>query len=119
MGATVLDASAVSRSADVVEAYENDPLVFRGKIPVRTGTELIRIIQLLEESMPGITLPVLIVHGTEDRLSAPEGSTMLYERIGSGDKTLKLYEDFYHEVFNEPDRNSVFRDMEEWLEKHM
>jgi acylglycerol lipase len=119
MGATVLDASAISRSMDVVEAYVNDPLVFRGKIPVRTGTELIRVIQLLEKEMLKITLPVLIMHGTDDRLSAPEGSTMLYERIGSGDKTLELYQGFYHEIFNEPERNKVLSDMEDWLAGHI
>jgi acylglycerol lipase len=119
MGATVIDASSISRDADVVEAYVNDPLVFRGKIPVRTGTELIRIIRLLEHDMSKIELPVLIMHGTEDRLSSPEGSTMLYERIRSEDKTLKLYEGFYHEIFNEPERARVLGDMEAWLAGHV
>jgi alpha-beta hydrolase superfamily lysophospholipase len=119
MGATVLDASAISRNADVVEAYVNDPLVFRGKIPVRTGTELIRIIRLLENTVSKITLPVLIMQGTEDRLSAPEGSTMMHERVGSTDKTLKLYEGFYHEIFNEPERDRVLRDMETWIAGHI
>jgi alpha-beta hydrolase superfamily lysophospholipase len=40
---------------------------------------------------------------------------MLYERVGSRDKTLKLYEGFYHEIFNEPGHKQVLADMETWL----
>ncbi|GAI84416.1 unnamed protein product, partial [marine sediment metagenome] len=35
------------------------------------------------------------------------------------DKTLKLYDGFYHEIFNEPGREQVFRDMEAWLDARM
>jgi len=58
------------------------------------------------------------MHGTADRLSHPASSQMLYERIGSADKTLKLYDGFYHETFNEPEHEQVFSDMETWLETH-
>ena len=40
---------------------------------------------------------------------------MLYERVGSRDKTLKLYEGFYHEILNEPGHKQVLADMEIWL----
>jgi alpha-beta hydrolase superfamily lysophospholipase len=43
---------------------------------------------------------------------------MLYEKAGSKDKTLKIYEGFYHEVHNEPDKAKVFADIEDWLGKH-
>ena len=44
---------------------------------------------------------------------------MLYERASSKDKTLKLYEDFYHEVFNDPGHEQVFADVEAWLDSHV
>ena len=119
MGTMVLDASAISRDQVVVDAYVNDPLVYRGKIRARTGAELIKIWQELPAQMPEINLPILIMHGTADQLSDPEGSRLLYERIGSTDKTLKLYEGFYHEIFNEPEREQVFADMEAWLAAHV
>jgi len=119
MGATVLDASAISRDQAVVDAYVNDPLVYRGKIRARTGAELIRTMKELAAQMPEINLPILIMHGTADQLSNPEGSQMLYERVGSKDKTLKLYDGFYHEIFNEPEREQVFADMETWLAAHV
>jgi alpha-beta hydrolase superfamily lysophospholipase len=55
------------------------------------------------------------MHGTADRLGEPEGSRLLYDRAGSKDKMLKLYQGFYHEIFNEPEREQVLSDMEGWL----
>ena len=119
MGATVLDASAISRDQAVVDAYVNDPLVYRGKIRARTGAELIKTMKELAAQMPEINLPILIMHGTADQLGNAEGSQMLYELVGSRDKTLKLYDGFYHEIFNEPEREQVFADMETWLAAHV
>ena len=63
--------------------------------------------------------PILIMHGAADRLSDPEGSKTLYELVNSKDKTLRLYEGFYHEIYNEPRRAQVFADMEAWLAAHI
>ena len=103
-------------------SYVNDPLVFRGKVPARTGAELARMWKQLPEQMPKIKLPVLIMHvmhGFADQLADPRGSKLLYERVGSKDKTLKLYDNCYHEICNEPERDQVFMDMEDWLTKHI
>jgi alpha-beta hydrolase superfamily lysophospholipase len=119
MGVTVLDASTISQDQAVVDAYVNDPLVFRGKIPARTGAELARMWKALPEQMSKIKLPILIMQGTADQLANPESSKLLYERVGSKDKTLKLYEGFYHEIFNEPEHKKVMADVEAWLTKHL
>jgi acylglycerol lipase len=119
MGVTVLDASTISRDKSVVDAYVNDPLVFRGKIPARTGAELARMWKTLPEQMPKIKLPMLIMQGTADRLANPASSKLLYKRAGSKDKTLKLYKGFYHEIFNEPGHRQVMADVEAWLKKHL
>jgi alpha-beta hydrolase superfamily lysophospholipase len=119
MGVTLLDASAISRDKAVVDAYVNDPLVFRGKVPARTGAELAKMWKQLPEQMPELKLPVLIMHGSADRLADPRGSKLLYERAGSKDKTLKLYEGCYHEICNEPEHKQVMADMEAWLKKHI
>ena len=100
-------------------AYVNDPLVYRGKIRARLGAELIKTMQILTRQMSNIHLPILIMHGTADRLSDPGGSQILYDRVSSRDKTLNLYDGFYHEIFNEPGREQVFADMEAWLASRM
>jgi len=59
------------------------------------------------------------MHGSADRLSNPKGSQMLYQKVSSADKTLKIYEGYYHEIFNEPGREQVFADVEAWLKTHV
>jgi len=115
MGVTVLDATAISQDKAVVDAYVNDPLVYRGKVTARLGAELLRTIDKLPSLIPEINLPIIIMQGTEDRLCNPEGSPMLYDLVGSRDKTLKLYEGFHHEIFNEPGHLQVMADVEAWL----
>jgi alpha-beta hydrolase superfamily lysophospholipase len=118
VGLEVIDAATISRDPDVVAAYVNDPLVYRGKIRARLGAELIKAIQKLPPQMAKINLPILIMHGTADRLSEPGGSQILYQGVSSRDKTLTLYDGFYHEIFNEPGRQQVFADIETWLDAH-
>jgi acylglycerol lipase len=115
MGVTTLDASAISKDKAVVDAYVNDPLVYRGKTSARLGVEMIKITTKIPEMIPTITLPLLVMYGTEDRLCDPEGSKMLYEKASSQDKTLKAYEGLYHEIFNEPEHDSVLADVDAWL----
>jgi acylglycerol lipase len=119
MGVTVLDASTISRDQSVVDAYVNDPLVFRGKVPARTGAELAKMWKQLPDRVGKIKLPILIMHGGADQLADPRGSKLLYERVGSKDKTLKIYDACYHEICNEPERKQVCGDMEKWLAKHI
>jgi acylglycerol lipase len=119
MGVTLLDASTISRDQSVVDAYVNDPLVFRGKVPARTGAELAKMWKQLPDRVGKIKLPILIMHGGADQLSDPRGSKLLYERVGSKDKTLKIYDACYHEICNEPERKQVCGDMEKWLAKHI
>ena len=115
MGVAVLDATAISQDKAVVDAYIHDPLVYRGKIPARFGAEMVKTLDRLPSQIPEIVLPIIIMHGTADRLCNPEGSQMLYDLVGSSDKTLKFYQGFYHEVFNEPEHLKVMADLETWL----
>lgn len=116
VGMVKIEAEAISRDPAVVKAYVNDPLVYTGKVSARLGAEMLAIAQEVERRAGELRLPCLIMHGGADRLADPDGSRALYERISSEDKALKIYEGFYHEIFNEPERERVFRDMEAWLE---
>ncbi len=65
--------------------------------------------------MPAITVPTLIMYGTADGLCSPSGSVMLAERIGAADTTVRAYDGLYHEIFNEPERETVLDDLCSWL----
>ena len=116
-GVTKLDAASISKDPAVVEAYLKDPLVYCGKISARLGFEILQAIgKTIPALMPEITVPTLIMQGTEDRLSNPEGSNILFKNISSMDKTIKRYNGLFHEIFNEPERAIVFAEMREWIE---
>ena len=72
-----------------------------------------------EEGAPAINIPLLIMHGSEDQMTAPSGSEALFERAGSMDKTLKIYPGLYHEIFNEPERVEVMTELGDWLDKQI
>jgi acylglycerol lipase len=114
-----MEVEAVSRDPKVVARYRSDPLNYLDKVRARMGVQLLRGAELALSELPNIALPVLILHGTADRLADPAGSQMIYDGVSSTDKTLKLYDDLYHEVFNEPERERVFADVAAWLEAHV
>lgn len=57
-----------------MRAYEEDPLAYRGKLPVRTLAEATGAIERFTKRLGELTLPLLVMHGTEDRLTPPAGS---------------------------------------------
>jgi acylglycerol lipase len=109
-----LPTAMLSRDPAVIKAYEDDPLVYRGPIPRHLSIS--SMTSKLPELVPQIKLPVLIMAGD----GGPDGprSRVLYEYIGSEDKTLKLYGGLLHEIFNEPEYPQVMADLEKWLEVH-
>jgi acylglycerol lipase len=119
LGVVEIDSALVSRDPEVVRAYDADPLVHRGKLPARTVSQLASAIASLPERARAITVPVLIMYGSADRLAPPAGSVMLESVISSRDKTLKVYDGLYHEIFNEPERGQVLADLIAWLSAHV
>lgn len=115
LGVLALDAGGVSRDPAVVAAYNADPLVYSGKMSARLAAEMFDAMARARDGAGQITLPLLIAHGTDDRLTAPAGSEYLFVHAGSTDKTLKLYPGLYHEIFNEPERDSVIADVVGWI----
>lgn len=110
-----LDSSTISRDPAVVAAYDADPLNYRGKISARVGAEALAAIDRVTARLSTITLPVLVLHGTEDQLSQPSGSQLVADRVASQDVTLTLHDGLYHEIFNEPEQQVVLDEVVAWL----
>jgi alpha-beta hydrolase superfamily lysophospholipase len=110
-----LDFTAISRDPEVVAAYQNDPLVYHGKVPAGMGRALLQVGETMPQRAPSLTAPLLVVHGADDRLIPSDGSRRLVECVGSGDVELKMYPGLYHEIFNEPERDQVLDDVVSWI----
>jgi acylglycerol lipase len=119
MGVDKLDTRYLSRDPQVVQAYQDDPLVFKEKTPARMAAEGITGIQKISRRLGEITLPLLILQGSEDALISPSASKLVYDCTRSAEKTLKMYRGLYHEIFNEPEREQVFADIHAWLEERI
>lgn len=104
-----------SRDPAVVESMNNDPLIKGESQPAETAAEMVRADQMLEKCFDKITIPVYIIHGTEDKATRPDGSEFFYEHAGSSDKTLKLYEGHYHDLLNDVDKELVMQDILDWV----
>ena len=105
-------------SLDSRQSYRSDPLFFQGRFTVRMAAEVVAAIKRLPAEAANLNVPLLILHGSQDRICGPAGSRMLYEKAGSNDKTLHMYAGLYHEVFDEPEREQVLADLLSWLKCH-
>lgn len=119
LGTLALDPASVSRDPKVVADYIADPLNYHGKVRAGTGAALLNRLQTFPARLPSLTLPVLVMHGEKDKLTNPEGSKLVEKLAGSTDKTLTIYPELFHEIFNEPEQDQVLTDLTTWLEKHL
>ncbi len=118
LGVLRLPLDKISRDPAVVAAYHTDPLVFETPIRARLGAEMLDAMRTVDERLGTLTVPLLVMQGTEDGLVDTASAPYVYEHAGSTDKTLKMYEGLWHEIFNEPERASVVDDLVAWLDRH-
>ncbi|MBC7885174.1 MAG: lysophospholipase [Saprospiraceae bacterium] len=110
-----LNANALSRDPLEVVKYLTDPKVYHGGTKARLGHEMLEAMKAIQLSCYKITLPVLLLHGTEDKLADPLGSRMMYDKVKSEDKTLRLFPGLYHELMREPEKEEVMTAICDWI----
>jgi alpha-beta hydrolase superfamily lysophospholipase len=119
LGVFGIDSSGVSRDPAVVADYDADPLNYHGKLPARTVKELTETVGSFPVHVDRLTLPILTMHGTDDRITPPAGSEMVIERASSEDKEIIRYDGLYHELLNEPERERVLGDVVAWMQARL
>jgi len=110
-----IDPSLLSHDEEVVQAYVKDPLVHR-RVTARWYTEILGAMEIARERAKELSLPLLLFHGTEDRLTDPSGSEELARRA-RGPVTFHRLEGYYHEIFQEdlPRRERAYELLSAWL----
>jgi acylglycerol lipase len=104
-----------SRDPAVVARMNDDPLIAHETQPTKTVAAMVVADERLEQEFPHMRLPLLILHGTADKATKPSGSQMFYDKAGSSDKTLKLYEGYFHDPLNDIGREAVMTDIVTWI----
>ncbi|NHJ19458.1 MAG: alpha/beta hydrolase [Candidatus Lokiarchaeota archaeon] len=115
-----LKAEKLSHDPEVVQAYENDPLVNADKIALRLGWELMNCFSKFDPITQNLKLPLLVQCGAEDSLI--KGSEeALKNAFKMKDKSILIYDGLYHEVYNESkeERKKVLNDLSSWLDNHL
>lgn len=114
-----LPMAAFSRDPAWVAELEADPLTLNEVQPVDTVAALSRAGERFEREFGRITLPVLILHGTADKATRPDGSQQFFDEASSTDKTLKLYDGHFHDLLNDIGREQVMDDIALWIEARL
>ena len=108
-----------SRDPAAVERMNNDPLIENESQPAETAAVMLKAADALTGHFPQFTVPVFIMHGTEDKATRPAGSEKFFELAGSTDKTIKLYEGYYHDLLNDVDKEIVMADILNWVNERL
>lgn len=111
-----LDPSGLSRDPLVVQAYVDDPLVFR-TMTTSLAAELLSAIPRTVARAAEVSVPLLMLHGEEDPLCPVQGSRDFVEAVTVAGSGLRVYPKLRHEIFNEPEREQVYQDMLDWIER--
>lgn len=108
-----------TRDPEWLAALKVDPLTLDEVQPVQTVAALARAGERMEREFDRITVPVLILHGTADKATRPDGSQLFFDKAGSADKTLKFYEGHYHDLLNDLGRDQVMEDIIGWIDQRI
>ena len=119
LGLLKIDLSGLSRNPAVVQAYKDDPLVNSGKFTARVSAEMNKSFDRVAVEGSQIKAPVLILHGGSDRIVNPTCSHFLYALVSSEIKKLIIYDDFYHEVYNDHGHEQVLKDVSSWINNQL
>lgn len=114
---TGLDANGISRDPEVVRAYKDDPLVH--DVATLSGARVgIGAVDRAFTHAGEFNTPLLIMHGTADRVTYARGSQE-FAALVLENCTQKFWDGLYHEIHNEPEQNEVFAFMIDWMKTQL
>jgi alpha-beta hydrolase superfamily lysophospholipase len=113
-----INPEGISSLPAVVQDYLADPLIHH-RVTVRWGTEILACMPATLKAAARFSFPLLIQHGADDPINAPEGSRAFIERCGHPDSSLKLYPGNRHEVHHDVGARQFERDLVGWIEARL
>jgi acylglycerol lipase len=111
-----LDDTKLSHDPAVVEAYRKDPLV-HDRVTARWFTEFMSAMEATRQGASSMSVPLLMQLAGDDYLVSADAGRAMFEQVGSSDKTLHVYDGYYHEIYNAPQekRAKVLDDLAGWM----
>jgi alpha-beta hydrolase superfamily lysophospholipase len=115
--ASGLEAKDLSRDQEVVQAYINDPLV-HDKISLGLGKTMLEASNFALTHAGEFPLPLLLLHGKADKIAFPSSSIEFAAPLKQK-STLVLWDDAFHELHNELEKDVVFKTMILWMDTRL
>jgi alpha-beta hydrolase superfamily lysophospholipase len=113
-----MDLTGLARDPAVIEAVVADPF-FHRRGTARLSTEVTSAIARVQAGAPEFPVPLLILHGSDDRMVPPEGSRRFFARLRQADREYREYPGAYHGLLADLDHKEVLEDVGRWIESHM
>lgn len=117
-----LDPNAICTDSEVVRRYVEDPLV-HGTSTLAHAAAMFDQIDRVAGAGARVSIPVLMLHGTLDRLCPPQGTQRFFESLpgAAGEAAapaaaLQMYERSSHEILNDVEQAAVLADIQSWIE---
>jgi len=112
--ASQLDPEGLSRDPEVIQAYLADPLVQR-QITPSLASGMLSAMKRTAAAAAEVKVPMLLLHGEDDPICPVAGSRNFFDRLLVTQRGLRTYPGLRHEIFNEPERAAVIRDLVGWI----
>ena len=106
----------LTRDVAIQNATRNDPLYQQIATP-RWFTESSAAQETCLRRATEFVTPFLLLTGGADAIADPAAGREFFEHATSKDKQHKRYDGLLHELFHEPERDIVFRDVLGWLDE--
>ncbi len=105
----------ISRDEEVIRQYRNDPLI-HNKATIRFYKQfVIEGMTKLKNNAKEYSYDCLILHGRDDKIISFKSSENFYNNISSKNKQIKIYDNLYHEILNEAEKDTVINDILIWI----
>ena len=103
----------LSHDPAVVQAFLDDPHV-HFRLSLAAGIGLLDGANWLNRFRGAAPVPVLLQHGGGDKITSAPATRELAGRL-QGDVTYREWPGFYHEIHNEPEKETVFQFTLDWM----
>src|SRR3954469_23383998 len=113
-----MDLTGLARDPAVVQAVLEDPL-FHRRGTARLSTEVTSAIARVQSQAETFSVPLLILHGSADRMVPPDGSREFFSRLRQPDREFREYPGAYHRLFEDLDAEAGLPDVARWLDAHL
>ncbi|KAG7386361.1 hypothetical protein PHYBOEH_008707 [Phytophthora boehmeriae] len=111
------------RDQEYVDDFTADPLTITAPVTARMGAETLKAMRALEADerveQPDSALcklPMLMLMGSEDKVTSLELAQVFFKRLAAKDKEFKVFDGYFHSLFDDPEREAVFEHLDKWLE---